>query len=420
MSRLLILTAIVYVLARAGGHATDTVFDIGAYRAKVLAQTPPHIIECLAAGEGGAQDACHLPRDQRYAALDQKGVTLWMTGLSGSGKSTIAQHLEEELVLRHGKAVYRLDGDNIRTGLNRDLGFSAADRAESVRRVGELACLLNDAGLIVLVSLVSPYAADREAVRQRHLAQHLRYMEVFVDAPLDVVQARDPKGLYKKAADGEIKGFTGVDDPYEAPAQPDLLLQTAAQSVAQSAGTVLRRLKRDGVLVGGPTRARGLPSPDGDAPVDLHTPAAALSARRALAATLPHVLLSDIDVNWLQTVAEGWAAPLKGFMREGTLLQTLHFNALLVDPHNLTGNVDANERPTDFLHLGRAPPKRVSMSVPIVLAATDYTRRLLAASGEHRHQPTTTTLLEVVRERHCNFAYTVRKRGYAVDYCLVV
>jgi len=187
----LILSAIVYVLARAGStgaNCSELVlqqspavvasvmasgasekskgssfadFDIGAYRTKILSQSTPHIIECIEAGEGGSQEACHLPREKRYAALNQKGVTIWMTGLSGSGKSTIASLLEEQLVLLHGKNVYRLDGDNIRTGLNRDLGFSKADRAESVRRVGELACLFNDAGLVTIVSLVSPYREDR-------------------------------------------------------------------------------------------------------------------------------------------------------------------------------------------------------------------------------------------------------------------
>jgi adenylyl-sulfate kinase len=207
----LILTAIVYVLARAGGSANNctAVLDIGAYREKVLAQSTPHIIECAEAGEGGSQEVCHLSRTKRYSAIDQKGVTLWMTGLSGSGKSTIAKELEEQLVLQFGKSVYRLDGDNIRTGLNRDLGFSKADRAESVRRVGELSCLFSDAGLITIVSLVSPYMADRDAVRQRHKSQNIRFLEVFMDVPLTVVQDRDPKGLYKKAAAGEIKGFTG-------------------------------------------------------------------------------------------------------------------------------------------------------------------------------------------------------------------
>ena len=202
----MVLSAIVYVLARAGGAESNCSrqkliqdnFDIGAYREKILSQTTPHIIECIEAGEGGSQEACHLPREKRYAALDQKGVTLWMTGLSGSGKSTIASLLEEQLVTLHGKAVYRLDGDNIRTGLNRDLGFSKADRGESVRRVGELSCLFSDAGMITIVSLVSPYRADRDAVRKRHEEQGLRFIEIFMDVPLAVVQERDPKGLYKK------------------------------------------------------------------------------------------------------------------------------------------------------------------------------------------------------------------------------
>ena len=265
----IILSSIVYVLARAGGrvdcndvlqqpqmqtqmqqqeplelsqhssshhiihhdapHSSDkspfTVpedFDMGAYRESILSQSKPYIIECIEAGEGGSQEACHLSREKRYAALNQKGITLWMTGLSGSGKSTIAALLEEQLVTHHGKAVYRLDGDNIRTGLNRDLGFSKADRAESVRRVGELACLFSDSGSITIVSLVSPYKADRDMARKRHEEQGLKFLEVFMDVPLKIVQDRDPKGLYKKVAAGELKGFTGVDDPYEPPEDPEV------------------------------------------------------------------------------------------------------------------------------------------------------------------------------------------------------
>ncbi|CAN0077359.1 unnamed protein product, partial [Ectocarpus sp. 4 AP-2014] len=153
-------------------------FDVGKCRKESLDQTTPHIIECSEAGEGGSQEVCHLPRPQRYAAVGQKGATLWMTGLSGSGKSTIAKALEEELVLRGGKHVYRLDGDNIRTGLNRDLGFSEADRGESVRRVGETSCLFSDSGTITIVSLVSPYRDARDAVRKRHEDQGIPFFEV--------------------------------------------------------------------------------------------------------------------------------------------------------------------------------------------------------------------------------------------------
>ena len=222
-----VILAIVYVLSRATGAqpACDPVsmigpdgeFDIGAYRAARLAQTPPNIIECAEAGEGGSQEACHLPHAQRFNALGQKGVTLWMTGLSGSGKSTIARALEEELVLKYGKHVQMLDGDNVRTGLNRDLGFSPDDRAESVRRVGEMACLFNGGGVITLVTLVSPYRQDRDDARKRHEDQKLKFLEVYMNVPLSEVQSRDPKGLYAKAATGELKGMTGMskDAPYE-------------------------------------------------------------------------------------------------------------------------------------------------------------------------------------------------------------
>lgn len=399
----IVLFAIVYVLARAGGSSSNAdcivpiegsaslpiafpteINDetIGAYRQKILSQTVPHIIECAEAGEGGSQEVCHLSREKRFAALDQKGVTLWMTGLSGSGKSTIAALLEEQLVLQHGKSVYRLDGDNIRTGLNRDLGFSKADRGESVRRVGELSCLFSDSGMITIVSLVSPYREDRDAVRKRHEEQGIKFLEVFMDVPLTVVQERDPKGLYKKVAAGEIKGFTGVDDPYEAPINAEISIKNYDYTIQQSVDIIFRKLREEGVLVGAPTLPMGLPYPDGDEIIDLHmTPEKARAARK-LAETLPKALLTDIDLNWLQTVAEGWAAPLRGFMREGTLLQTMHFNSILVDPLNITGSKGMNEQQTDFLDFKTVPPKRVSMSVPIVLPCTDFTKDMIESSGK--------------------------------------
>ena len=168
--------------------ASSGEFDIGAYRAERLAATPPNIIECAEATAGASQEACHLPKERRFEAIQQKGITLWMTGLSGSGKSTIARALEEALVLKYGKVVQQLDGDNVRTGLNRDLGFTPADRDESVRRVGELACLFNGGGVITLVTLVSPYRAARDAARQRHEEQHLKFLEVFMNVPIDEVR----------------------------------------------------------------------------------------------------------------------------------------------------------------------------------------------------------------------------------------
>jgi bifunctional enzyme CysN/CysC len=154
-----------------------------------------------------------------------KGVTVWMTGLSGSGKSTIAYSAEEMLV-RAGRAAYVLDGDNLRHGLNADLGFGAADRSENVRRVGEVSRLLADAGLVVLVPVISPFASDRKMVREAHEQASLAFIEVFVDAPLEVCERRDPKGLYARARAGEISDMTGLDSPYEIPESPDLRLDS--------------------------------------------------------------------------------------------------------------------------------------------------------------------------------------------------
>ncbi|WP_067862608.1 adenylyl-sulfate kinase [Nocardia shimofusensis] len=153
-----------------------------------------------------------------------RGATVWLTGLSGSGKSTVAVELERRLVAE-GRPAFLLDGDNLRHGLNSDLGFSADDRAENVRRVGEVARLFADAGVIAVVSLISPYRADRDRARAVHEAAGLPFVEVFVDTPLEICEARDPKGMYAKARAGEIRGFTGVDDPYEAPENPALVLR---------------------------------------------------------------------------------------------------------------------------------------------------------------------------------------------------
>jgi adenylyl-sulfate kinase len=151
------------------------------------------------------------------------GATIWLTGLSGSGKSTVAAACEARLI-SFERPAYVLDGDNVRHGLNGDLGFSAADRAENVRRVGHVARLMADAGVVALVPLISPYRADRELVRQLHLEAGIPFHEVYVDTPIELCEQRDPKGLYAKARAGEITGFTGIDDPYEAPLTPELVL----------------------------------------------------------------------------------------------------------------------------------------------------------------------------------------------------
>ena len=175
--------------------------------------------------------------DARARAMGQdaaaRGMTLWFTGLSGSGKSTIAVALEQKLIAM-GRPAFRLDGDNLRHGLNADLGFNAEDRTENIRRAGEVARLMAEAGLIVIACFISPYRADRERVRRMHDASDLRFIEVFVDTPIEVCAARDPKGLYAKAASGELTtGLTGVspDAPYERPTEPELVLKTAVLGV---------------------------------------------------------------------------------------------------------------------------------------------------------------------------------------------
>jgi bifunctional enzyme CysN/CysC len=164
---------------------------------------------------------------------------VWFTGLSGSGKSTVANEVARHL-LDAGRPAYLLDGDNVRHGLNSDLGFSAVDRAENVRRIGEVARLMADAGLVVLVPVISPYRADRERVRAIHVAADLPFIEVFVDTPLELCEQRDPKGLYAKARAGELTGMTGIDDPYEAPADPEVRLGPG--ELAEQAAAVLSAL----------------------------------------------------------------------------------------------------------------------------------------------------------------------------------
>ena len=180
-------------------------------------------------------------RADRWAGLGQRGATVWFTGLSGSGKSTVATELERLLVAA-GQAAYVLDGDNLRHGLNADLGFSAADRDENVRRVAEVARLFADAGIVALVPLISPYRDARDRARRAHEVAGLRFVEVFVDTPIEICEARDPKGLYRKARAGEITGFTGIDDPYEAPLHPELVVRPEDGDARALAQKVFARL----------------------------------------------------------------------------------------------------------------------------------------------------------------------------------
>ncbi len=188
-----------------------------------------------------------VSREDRFTILRQRGATIWFTGLSGSGKSTIAVALERALY-QIGKLSYRLDGDNVRLGINKNLGFSEQDRKENIRRIGEVAKLFGDAGVISLSSFISPYKIDRDEVRQLHDQAGLEFIEVFVDCSLEEAEKRDPKGLYKKARAGEIKNFTGIDDPYEVPTNAEIHLHTDEMTVTQEVQIVLDHLEGNGLI----------------------------------------------------------------------------------------------------------------------------------------------------------------------------
>lgn len=189
-----------------------------------------------------------VTRADRFNRLGQKGATLWFTGLSGSGKSTVAVAVEKALH-KLGKLSYRLDGDNIRLGINKNLGFSAQDRTENIRRIGEISKLYCDTGIITLNSFISPYREDRDQVRRIHEEGGYNFIEVHVDCSLECAEGRDPKGLYKKARAGEIKNFTGIDDPYEPPIEPEITLHTDHMSLEEEVEIILNYLQENRYLI---------------------------------------------------------------------------------------------------------------------------------------------------------------------------
>lgn len=189
-----------------------------------------------------------VTRADRFNRLGQKGATLWFTGLSGSGKSSAAVALEKAL-FKLGKLSYRLDGDNVRLGINKNLGFSADDRTENIRRIGEISKLYCDTGIITLSSFISPYRADRDQVRKIHADGGHNFIEVHVNCSLECAESRDPKGLYKKARAGEIKNFTGIDAPYEPPLNPEITLNTDEMSIEEEVEVILEYLQENKFLI---------------------------------------------------------------------------------------------------------------------------------------------------------------------------
>jgi len=263
-----------------------------------------------------------VSRDKRGKAVGQKGgfrgCTVWLTGLSGAGKTTISFALEEYLVSQ-GIPAYCLDGDNVRHGLNKNLSFTPEDREENIRRIAEVSKLFADGGIVCITSFISPFQKDRANARELHEKAGLQFFECFVNTPIDVCESRDVKGLYKKARAGEIKGFTGVDAAYEAPDNPDVVLKAGEQSLDDCVQELVK------VLAGNEVVPRGAMAQVRE----LFVPAPAREAAAAEAASLPAVDITKLDMQWTQVLAEGWATPMGGFMREKEYLQSQHFGCLL-------------------------------------------------------------------------------------------
>ncbi|XP_073970867.1 3'-phosphoadenosine 5'-phosphosulfate synthase isoform X2 [Rhodnius prolixus] len=264
-----------------------------------------------------------VSRDKRGQVLGNvrgfRGCTVWFTGLSGAGKTSISFCLEAFLVSK-GIPAYGLDGDNIRTGLNKNLGFSPEEREENIRRVAEVAKLFADSGVIALCSFVSPFALDREMARKIHIESDLPFFEIFIDTPLNVCEKRDVKGLYKKARQGIIKGFTGIDQPYENPDAPELVLKTVECTIEECSMQVVKLLQQQGIIPTSTTENSHIK--------ELYIPDNRLESALAEAKKYPTLEIGEVDLQWVQVLAEGWAAPLTGFMTEDQFLKVIHFNCL--------------------------------------------------------------------------------------------
>uniref|UniRef100_A0A8C1SG60 3'-phosphoadenosine 5'-phosphosulfate synthase 2b n=1 Tax=Cyprinus carpio TaxID=7962 RepID=A0A8C1SG60_CYPCA len=294
--------------------------------------------------------AHHVSRSKRGQVVGTRGgfrgCTVWLTGLSGAGKTTIGFALEEYLV-SHAIPCYSLDGDNIRHGLNKNLGFTATDREENIRRIAEVAKLFADAGLVCITSFISPFTKDRNDARKIHESAGLPFFEVFVNAPLEVCESRDVKGLYKKARAGEIKAFTGIDSDYEKPEAPELVLKTGELTVKDCIQQLVDLLKEQDIVPTGVTEEVN----------ELFVPENKLDLVLSDANILPTLTITELDLQWVQVLAEGWATPLRGFMREREFLQVLHFGTLL-----------------DVMFLVRGV---INMSVPIVLPVSKDDKKRL-------------------------------------------
>ncbi|CAI5447879.1 unnamed protein product [Caenorhabditis angaria] len=271
-----------------------------------------------------------ISREERAAAIGKhqgfRGCTIWFTGLSGAGKTTISFALERTLN-EFGIPCYGLDGDNVRHGLCKNLGFSKEDRKENIRRVAEVAKLFADSGMICLASFISPFQEDRLEARKIHESENVKFIEVHVSTTLEVCEKRDPKQLYKKARAGQIRGFTGIDSAYEAPQNAEIILDAGNEKVDECLELVLQYLAQQKIV------PRSILQEEEEKEKEVVRELFVDEEHRAEilveAEKLEKVEMTKVDLQWLQVLAEGWATPLTGFMRERQYLQSLHFGQLL-------------------------------------------------------------------------------------------
>ncbi|KAF8371149.1 pps-1 [Pristionchus pacificus] len=317
-------------------------------------------------------------RDQRADVIGRhegfRGCTIWFTGLSGAGKTTVSFALEKALT-QMGIPCYGLDGDNVRHGLCKNLGFSKDDRAENIRRVAEVAKLFADAGMVTLASFISPFRVDRDSAREIHKTSGLPFFEVYVDAPLEVCESRDPKDLYKKARKGQVQGMTGIDSAYEPPVAADLVLHSGKDSAEECVNNVLEFLVREGVV---PMKALSSLAPL--VRQLIVSPSIRSTLEEELRGIEYEVELDLVELQWLQVLAEGWASPLYGFMRERQYLQALHFGQMLDLKRKciFPGEEEVEDEEGEDSFPMDGP---LNQSVPIVLTITSQEKEQVMRNG---------------------------------------
>ncbi|VDN96766.1 unnamed protein product, partial [Rodentolepis nana] len=325
--------------------------------------------------------ATNISKDGRFS-----GCTIWFTGLSGAGKSALAFALEKRLIAM-GINAYSLDGDNIRLGLNKDLKFSNKDRAENIRRIAEVAKLFADSGLVTLTSFISPFENERRFARELHAKCGLPFFEVYLSTPLEVCEARDTKQLYARARRGEIPDFTGISSPYEPPINPEVSLNTAEISLEEC----VERLIRVNIC-------------------ELYVPEPEKKALLEESRAYPQLEITKIDLQWIQILAEGWASPLRGFMRETEYLQVLFFGGLV------EGIIKVSYL---LFYLGRGMYS--NLPIPIVLPVSEEDKNRLSTDVKHitlTYRQKVMAVLQNIefyphrKEERCNRIFGICDRGH--------